>query len=238
MSKNSLDKDARARFLQSEEGRIFVVGCCMLIVWIEGVAVLWGVNSPKWFAMLTMGLTHLVAGRAAAIVHGTNLGLSNPLTAGLAIYTDIAAMVILYPLLVFSYKNFFEAKFFQRHMKHVFESARKGAGRMRRYKILSIFLFVWFPFWMTGIITGSVLGFLLGLRTWVTMVTVIFGSASAVVCWVYAYEKIFSWLSQINQYVSVAVSLVIIVGLIVLRLLRQRREDLRPSDELSSSECK
>jgi uncharacterized membrane protein len=236
MNKNGLDRDARARFLQSEEGRIFVVGCCMLIIWIEGVAFLWGISSSKWFAMLTMGLTHLVAGRAAAIMHGTNLGLSKLSTVGLATYIDVTAMIILYPLLIFSYQNFFEARFFQKHMKPVFESARKGAGRMRRYKILGIFLFVWFPFWMTGIITGSVLGFLLGLRTWVTLVTVILGSVSAVICWVYAYEKIFSWLSQINQYVSVAISLVIIGGLIVLRLIRKRRESMRRPEQLSRQE--
>lgn len=236
MKKNGLDKAARTRFLQAEEGRIFVIGCCMFIIWVEIVAVLWGIESSKWFAVLTMGLTHLAAGRAAAIMHGTNLGLSKLSTAGLAVYIDVTAMVILYPLLIFSYRNFFEGRFFQKHMKPVFESARKGAGKMRRYKVLGIFLFVWFPFWMTGIITGAVLGFLLGLRTWVTMVTVILGSGSAVICWVFAYEKIFSWLSQINQYVSVGVSLVIIVGLIVLRLLRQQRESMRRPELLSRQE--
>jgi uncharacterized membrane protein len=215
-----------SRFLQTPEGRIFVTGCCMLILWIEAVAVLWKCGYPIWDDLLTMGLAHMVGGRAASIARGTQVALPPALIALHAIYTDITAMFIMFPVLVFSYKNFVERRVFQEHMKPVFDAAQRGALKMRRFKIMGIFMFVWFPFWMTGIIVGAVLGFLIGLRPWVNMLTVSCGSATAVVCWVYAYDKLFGWLGGINQTVPVVFSSIIIAALVALRVIKKRREVL------------
>ncbi len=196
----------------------------MLILWVGAVATLFQLKDPLWLHMVRMKLVHIAAGRAASIGMGTEADLPRLLIALLATYTDVMAMLIMYPLLVFSYRNLFERRFFQRHMKPVFDSAKRSLTKMRRFKIASVFLFVWFPFWMTGIITGSVLGFLLGLRTWVNVTTVIFGAFTAVVCWVYAYDLLFGWLGAVNQTYPVVVVCCIIAVLIVLRLLKRRQE--------------
>jgi len=219
-----IDLAARTRFLQSEEGNIFTMGCCMLILWVAAMAMFWRLGHPMRLNMLTVGLTHIVAGRAASLAHGTQVGLSPWLTSFLAVYADTMAMFIVYPVLVFSYENFVERRFFQKHMKPVFDSARKRLPRMRGSRIAGVFLFVFFPFWMTGIIVGAVLGYLLGLRTWVTMVTAIAGSAVAVITWVYAYDKMFGWLGDVHQSVPVTISILIIGGLVGYRLVRRHRE--------------
>lgn len=217
-------KIARERFLHSEEGSLFAIGCCMLILWIETIAALWRTSHELWLGMLTMGFTHIVAGRAASIAQATQLALPAPLIVLLATYFDTMTVFVMFPVLVFSYKNFLERRFFRKHMQPVFESARKGMGYLGRFKIVGVFLFVWFPFWMTGIISGSVLGFLIGLKTWVNMVTVILGSVTAEICWVFAYDRLFSWLGGVHQAIPVAVSLIIIGGLVVGRVMRGRRK--------------
>lgn len=230
--KLQISHEIREEFLHSEEGNIFVLGSCMLILWIEAMALLWRIAYPGWLNILTVGLTHVVAGRAASIAHGTHAGLAPGLIAFLAVYADTTAMFLLYPLFVFSYRNYFEGRFFQKHMKPFLESAQRGAGSLHGSKIVGVFLFVWFPFWMTGIIIGSVLGHLLGLRTWVTMATVITGATAAVVSWVYAYDKLFGWLADINQAIPIVLTICIFTGVVVYRFTRKRRlsrPDMRDS---------
>jgi len=214
----------RAQFLQSPEGGMFAVGCCMLILWFETVATLFQLNDTLWPHMVEMKLTHLAFGRAAAIAVGTKADLPRLLIALLATYTDVMAMLIMFPLLVFSYRNLFERPFFQRHMKPVFDTAQRNLTKMRRFKVVGVFLFVWFPFWMTGIITGAVLGYLLGLRTWVNVTTVILGAFTAVVCWVYAYDRLFGWLGTVDQRYPPVIVCCTIAALIGLRLVKRRRE--------------
>lgn len=212
----------RERFLYSEEGTLFASGCTMLIIWIAAVAFLWQDGSVFWSRLLTMGFTHSLMGRAASIAHGTSAGFPPVFTAALAVYFDVMLLFIIYPLLVFSYKHFLEERFFKKHMQHVFDSAKKSLTNFRKSKIVGIFLFVWFPLWMTGIIVGAILGFLLGLRTWVTMLTVIMGSASAVICWVFLTHTLFSGLGAINKGIPVTITLVLIFVLTVMRLIKKK----------------
>lgn len=212
----------RERFLYSEEGTIFASGCAMLITWIAAVAFLWQDGSAFWYKLLTMGFTHALAGRAASIASGSSSGFPPSITVALAVYFDVMLLFIIYPLLVFSYKHFLEQRFFKKHMQPVFDSAKKSLTNFRKSKIVGIFLFVWFPLWMTGIIVGAILGFLLGLRTWVTMLTVILGSTSAVVCWVYLTHKLFSELGAINKSIPVTITVLLILFLAVMRLVKKR----------------
>lgn len=216
-------KPVRERFLRSEEGTMFAVGCCMLILWIETIAALWRSDHDLWLGMLTVGFTHILGGRAASIAQATQMGISPFLIAVLATYFDAVTMLLVYPVLVFSYKNFLERRFFRKHMLPVFDSARMNVGHLGRFKIAGVFLFVWFPFWMTGIISGSVLGFLIGLKTWVNAATVVIGSATAIICWVYAYDRLFGWLGSIHQGIPVGASLLIIGSLIAARIFRAKK---------------
>jgi len=211
------------KFFKSGEGRIFVVGCCMIGLWLVTIAVLLHRGHAMWSQMLTMGFAHMLAGRAASIAQGTQAGMPSALIAVLATYTDVMVMFIVYPTLVFSYKHLFERPFFKKHMKPVFEAAQKKMTRLRRFEIVGVFLFVWFPFWMTGIIMGAVLGFLLGLRTWVNMTTVILGTLSAVIGWVYAYDALYTWGGRIHHAVPVTLTILIIFGLLAYRVLSRWR---------------
>ena len=172
--------------------------------------------------MLTLGFAHLIAGRALSVAQASGVGMAPWLIAILATYSDMMAMFIVYPLMVFSYKYLFEGRFFKRHAKPVFDAARKGMHRMGHFKVLAVFLFVWFPFWMTGIISGSVMGFLLGLPTWLTMLTAILGSAAAITSWVYAYNQLFGWLPDVHGSIPV-VATAIILGILVFYRTRSQR---------------
>ena len=211
------------RFLSSDEGVIFIVGNCMLILWLTVIIVLFRIEYHHWLDILTMGFTQLFGGRAASIAQGTQTCMYPLLIFLLASYVDTMVLFILYPILVFSYRNFFEKRFFQKRMKPLFDSVQKRVTRYRRHKMVTVFFFVWFPFWMTGVIIGSLLGYLLGLRAWVNMTTCILGTMSASFCWVFFYDKLYKWLGNIHKEIPLILTFIIVIGLVIYSFYSKRR---------------
>lgn len=211
------------RFLSSVEGSIFIAGNCMVILWLAVIIVLFRIGHHHWLDMLTMAFTQLFGGRAASIAQGTQTDIYPVLIFFLATYVDTMVMFILYPVLVFSYRNFFEKRFFQKRMKPLFDSVQKRVIRYRRHKIIAVYLFVWFPFWMTGVIIGSLLGYLLGLKAWVNMTTCILGTMSASFCWVFFYDKLYTWLGNINKEIPLILTFIIVIGLIIYSFYTKHR---------------
>ena len=54
---------------------------------------------------------------------------------------------------------------------------------VRKYGIAGLFLFVWFPFWMTGPVVGCVIGFMIGLRIRLNLSIVLAGTYMAIIGW-------------------------------------------------------
>lgn len=216
-----------AAFLRSRQGPLFVAGCWMLLGWVATAAVLWQLGSEMWDDIIHVGFMHLMAGRAISIAQGTHVGLPRWLIIVIATYVDVTGMLLVYPLFVYSYEHFVEGRFFQRRMRPMLESARKNVHSFGRYKIIGVFFFVWLPFWMTGIIVGAILGYLLHMRTWVIILTTTLGALAAVASWVYAYDQVYRWLAAINQDLGLATTVVLIAGLLTYRIMRKRRDAQR-----------
>ena len=214
----------RSAFLRSGQGPLFQLGCCMLLLWIAVAAGLWQLGHELWDDLLTVGFAHLLAGRAISIAQGTYVGFPRWAIVLIATYADIMGMLIVFPLFVYTYENLFEGRFFQRRMKPMLESAQRGVDRFRHCKVVGVFFFVWLPFWMTGIIVGAVLGYLLGLKTWVTTLAASLGALAAVATWVYAYDILFRWLARIHQEIPLFFTLALILVLLILHFRRSRRQ--------------
>ena len=209
--------------LRGDRGQIFLTGCSMLIVWVATVAILWRLQHPHWLNLMTMGFAQLILGRAAAIAQATQAGFNAYLSVALACYIDCTIVMIAYPVLIFSYHNLLERRFFKQHMEPIFATARRNVARFRRSKIIGVFAFVWFPFIIAGVVAGAVLGYLLGLRPWVTIATVALGTLSATICWVFAYNSLFSWLGTVHRSIPIAATALIIIALAARRILDERK---------------
>lgn len=214
--------DLRREFLLSHEGTVFLWGCLLLIGWVGVIVLLWRFDHPLWSRILTMGFAQTLAGRAAAIAQGTQAEMSPGLIVFFATYADVIFVFLAYPPLIFSYRNVLEGRFYQKRMKPVLETAEKTTARFSHYRAAGVFLFVWLPFHMTGVLVGAVLGYLLGLKTWVTMVTVTLATLTAAICWVSFYDRFFDLLGGIHPSIPVVVTIMIIGGLLAARWIRRR----------------
>ena len=142
----------------------------------------------------------------------------------LATYVDAVTVFLLYPVLILAARNLVAGRPVDPRMKGLIESAEKNVGRFAKYKIAGIFLFVWLPFFMTGVVVGAVLGYLLGLKTWTNMATVTLGTLTAAVCWLYTYDYLYGRLTQIHSQIPALFTAVLIAALIVHRLWAETRK--------------
>jgi hypothetical protein len=98
---------------------------------------------------------------------------------------------------------------------------------VRRYGIIGLFAFVWFPFWMTGPVVGSVIGFLLGMRIWLNMTVVLTGTYVAIVGWAFLLRHFHKQVASYSSYAAMVLTalliFVIIVGHLIYRTLHNNK---------------
>lgn len=213
----------RQQILLSEESGVFAVGSLMLVAWLLAVAVLWRFGQP-WEQWVIMGFTELMLGRGVAVAKAVEMGMRPELVVFLATYVDAVTVLLCYPVLILAARNLGAGRPVDPRMKGLIESAEKNVGRFAKYKIAGIFVFVWLPFFMTGVIVGAVLGYLLGLKTWPIMATVVAGTATAAACWLYTYDYLYGRLAQIHSQIPALFTAGLIAALIAHRLWAEARK--------------
>lgn len=217
----------RTQFMRSEYGRIFMLGCLLLIGGVSVIGLLVTYSHPAWQNIFTMAVAHMVAGKGVSVVQGLALGLHPAAILALATLSDLILMLIAYPVFVFSYEHFVETHLFQNHMNRVFESARRRVDRVGRFKALGVFVFVWLPLWMTGVLVGSILGYLLGLRSWVTLSAAALGTFTSIVAWLLFSQQILMMVGWVDDRAAAVAVVIMLIGLLAWRRVKRRRSASR-----------
>jgi len=203
------------RVLASTEGRILITGLCVTVLHFLCIGLTWAWRPGLAQRLLELTTAHVIGGRAA----GISAGMQHPplafwLVVGANIVIEAFIVLLLYPLFVLSYRKLIVIGPLRASMERAQRYAEANQKRIMKYGIPGLLLFVWFPFWMTGPVVGSVIGFLIGLRPWVTMVVVLTGTSLAIVCWGFLLDQVFVQLRALGPYVPlVFVALVILVAI-------------------------
>lgn len=182
---------------------------------------------PSWQHLFTMAVAHMAAGKAVSVVQGLSVGLHPVVILLLATMSDIILMLIVYPVFVFTYEHFFESHMFQKHMRPLFESAYKRMDRIGRFKMLGVFIIVWLPLWMTGVVVGSILGYLIGLRARETLTAAALGTLTSITVWLFFSNQILSAAGWVDNRVVGFGFFAMIIVLLGIRRSQRRRAQCR-----------
>jgi L-asparagine transporter-like permease len=96
-------------------------------------------------------------------------------------------------------------------------------GRVRPFGIIGLFVFVFLPFWMTGPVVGSIIGFLIGLRPWVNLVVVLGSTYIAIGIWALLLNELSAWAATVNQYAPWGLVVAIVLLAAAMNLLHRRQ---------------
>jgi len=222
--RNAEDRpEQRLRFtlLAGPEGRLLLIAVAlafMYTLWL-GYQVL--IQPDESQILIGMTATTLVFGRAAAMAYGYSVGLGHAKVVVVVAVVETLHVLVFYPLFVFSWRHLLVIKSLKNIFERIHQAADKHKEKIRRYGIVGLFAFVWFPFWMTGPVVGSVIGFLLGMPVWLNIAAVLAATYVAVVAWAYFLRELHKRVAAYDPYAAMTLVVFLIVVVLVGHLLRR-----------------
>lgn len=219
---------SKVTLLTSKEGRLLLCGVALALMFAAWIGVRVLLAPERAQVLVGTTATGIVFGRAACMAFGYSLGLGHGTVIPICIVIEAIFVLVFYPLFVFSWQHLLIIK----SLKHTFEQVQDAAeahqAKIQRYGPIGLFVFVWFPFWMTGPLVGSVIGFLLGVRLWLNMTMVLGGTCVAILGWAFLLRHVHERIASSNPALLpvVAVAVLVVGGgtYVIQRRLRRRKQ--------------
>ncbi len=218
-------KHIKETLLTSTEGRILLIGVALAFTytfWL-GIKVLY--SPEKSQILIGMTATDIMFGRAAAMAFGYSLFLGHSTVIPVCITIETILVLIVYPLFVFSWRHLLVTKWLKNFFERIHRSAEAHKAKIQKYGIIGLFLFVWFPFWMTGPVVGCVIGFLLGLKARIIIPVVLAGTYLAIFGWAFLLRQLHDHVASYSSYAEMILMAILIVIIVVGHFLHRTLQD-------------
>jgi uncharacterized membrane protein len=207
--------------LTSSEGRLLLAGVAFAFaytLWL-GVQLLFSPEQSQ--VLIGMTATGVMFGRAAGLAFGYSLGLGHSTVIPICMVIETILVLIFYPLFVFSWRHLLVVKWLKKTLERIHNAAEVHKEKIQRYGIVGLFIFVWFPFWMTGPVVGCVIGFLLGLRVWLNMTIVLAGTYVAIFGWAFFLSQFHDRVASYSSYAAMVLMALLVIIIIMGHLLHR-----------------
>jgi uncharacterized membrane protein len=208
--------------LRPELRRIHRAGWLLFAVW-AGVLVVWALIRPDPYAQgWRLVLELLFLGRAVSIADGVASGFSNIYLLFQNGLEDVVLLLVFYPWVVAAYEGVSEHQLLDKTVARVRRTAEANRRVVEPFGVVGLWAFVFFPFWSTGALVGGVVGYLLGMRTWLVFTSVIAGHLLSVVALIWFFDVTKDVLASFGQgwvrFLPWAVIGALLLGTLVWRL--------------------
>jgi uncharacterized membrane protein len=207
--------------LASPEGRILITGVVAAAIYWVWLFVELATSPKEGQLLVTMTVIDIFAGRAAAMAFGFAAGFDKGLVIFVCTAIETVLVLLVYPLFVLAFQNLLVIKWLNKAFIATRAAAEKQKDRVERYGFIGLFVFVWIPFWMTGPVVGCVIGYLIGMKTWVNMVAVIAGTCIAITCWALFLQEIYESVAAHSPWAATALMLSLIVVIVLANVLKR-----------------
>jgi uncharacterized membrane protein len=202
------------QLLKTDEGRILLLGIAAAFAGliVMGVSAFW---SPQTSRMIgAMSISNIIFGRAVSMSIGYAGGYGHDLVIPVNLWVETVLVLLFYPVFVFSMRKLVVFPRLKRILDYTHEAAVHHHDQVRRFGIIGLFVFVCFPFWMTGPVIGCAIGYLLDFPIWLTLSVVLIGTYVAIIGWAYLLFELYSRTAAFGPWAPV-----VIIGLILLMVL-------------------
>ena len=203
--------DLRMSLLHTGEGRILISGMGLTLVFIATAAA-----AAWWYpqaAQMVVGMTatHILFGRIAGMTFGYTLGMGHDIVVPVNLAIETLLVMLFYPVFVLSWQRLLDIPRLYDLLGKTRRAAKRHQGTIRRYGPAGLFVFVWFPFWMTGPLVGCIIGFLIGLRPVINLGIVLGGTYMAIFTYALMLKELNDQVAAIGPYAPL-----VLLGLVIL----------------------
>jgi len=173
---------------------------------------------PDWFLVFAaMTGLNLLIGRAAGMSFGYANGLEHAVVICSNVLVETIQVLVLYPLFVLSWRNLVDVRRLHRFLLQMRRSAEASEAQVARYGMAGLFMFVFLPFWMTGPVVGSIIGFLIGLKTRQNLATVLAATYVAIGIWALLFDQLNELLAAYGRYAAFGTVLLFAAAAMAIR---------------------
>jgi uncharacterized membrane protein len=219
--KNNPPTALRDLLMTSAEGRVLLIGIGLTLGYIFWLAFQLFTDPDGFQTLLGMTATEVVFGRIACMGFGYSMGFSHLRVVMISMLLETILVLVFYPLFVFIWQQLLQIKWLKRLSDRTYTAAQRNKDKVRKYGVIGLFMFVWLPFWMTGPVVGCMIGFLLGLRVWINLVTVLAGTYVAILGWAYLLHELHRQTLSYSSY-AIVIMAAIIAAVVLAWTCRQR----------------
>jgi len=213
------ENQAKVSLTATPEGRLFLVGVTLAFLFTFWLGINLLLTPEDSQIYIGMTATQVMFGRAASMAFGYSLGLGHSTVMPICMIIETILVFIFYPLFVFSWRHLVVLKWLKNTIERIQKAAEAHKGKIQKYGIIGLFVFVWFPFWMTGPVVGCVIGFMLGLRIRLNIPVVLAGTYAAIVGWAFFLKHFHDRVSSYNSYAAMILMILLVIIIIVGHLL-------------------
>ncbi len=208
--------------LKTSEGYILALGIAIALAGliVMGLVAFW---SPQTAEMIgAMSITNLIFGTVVSMSIGYAAGYGHVLVVAVNMWVETMVVVLFYPVFVLSVRKLVVFPRLKRVIDRTQAAAERHHDRVRRYGIIGLFMFVWIPFWMTGPVVGSAIGYLLGFPAWLTLSVVIVGTFMTLLTWAYLLFGVYTRAAVLGPWAPALIIVLIILVILIATLLDRR----------------
>jgi uncharacterized membrane protein len=210
------------QLFKTTEGRILLLGIAIALAGLitMGLVAFWSLQASRIIG--AMVFTDIMLGMIVSMSVGYANGYGHALVVPVVMWVETVLVLLFYPLFVFSVLKLVEFPKLKRFLDRTHAAAERHHVWVRRYGIAGLFVFVWFPFWMTGPVMGSAIGYLLGFPAWLTLSVVLAGAYITIVGWAYLLFDLYTTAAAFGSWAPI-----LIIGLVILVILAAYQFNLR-----------
>lgn len=164
-------------------------------------------------------IVHIMGGRALGIAACLSADISLFYTISYNFFLEVVIVLITYGTMVLIMRNIIQPKIFRSTVRQAELAAQDQKTNIKKYGTIGLFLFVMLPFFMTGPVIGSIIGYLLNYKAINNFLIVFSGTLSSIIIYALVGNKI---IKHINQYVQIDIVKewgAIIVGILIVSFL-------------------
>ncbi len=176
-------------------------------------------NFDLYKVLSSTAIVHIMGGRALGIAACLSADISLFYTILYNFFLEVIIVLITYGIVVLIMRNIIQPKLFRSTVRQAELAAQDQKTNIKKYGALGLFLFVMLPFFMTGPVIGSIIGYLLNYKAINNFLIVFSGTLSSIVIYALIGNNI---IKHINQYVQIDIVRkwgAIIVGILIVLFL-------------------
>ena len=205
------------KLFKGKEGNIFLLALLMIFLLVILIIFCYQIDSSLANKITAMVLSNIFIGRVPALSLGYASELSHFIIISTNIYTEIILVMIIYPLCVLSFKGIVKVKALENFFEEVQQKKNEHKASFEKYGKFALFVFVLIPFWMTGPIVGSIIGYLIGMRHYNIIFIVFISTIFSISLWAIFLQEIMDLILGLDSQIMWIILFFVLLLLLLFR---------------------